>query len=62
MSDWKHLLPDCPEVHQLHDNLMDDLKEIVEAVDALNETAPCPKRPHASQTFNPKFFECSVSV
>ena len=36
MSNWKHLLPGHPEVHCLHDQLMDDLKKVAEEVDALN--------------------------
>jgi len=62
MSNWKHLLPEHPEVHQFHDQLMDDLKKIVEKVDALNATVPNASRPYRCQTFNPKYHETSVSL
>ena len=62
MSDWKHLLPNHPEVHQMHDDLMNDLQQISDQVDALNNTVPCNNRPIVCQSFNPKFLETSVSV
>ena len=62
MSNWKHLLPDRPDVKKLHDELMEDLQKIVEEVDKLNSNVPNPKRSRVCQTFNPKFFETSVSV
>ena len=62
MSNWKYLLPDHPKAKELHDELMKDLQEVSEKVDALNATAPCPSRPRKTESFNPKFLECSVSV
>ena len=64
MSNWKHLLPNHPEVHRLHDELMDDLQRIVEEVDALNASAGPNNaaRPRVCQTFNPRYLETSVSL
>lgn len=63
MSNWKHLLPrNNPRVEKAYNELMVDLQKISEDVDTANATAPCPNRPRICQTFNPKFFETSVSV
>ena len=64
MSNWKHLLPNHPEVHRLHDKLMDDLQKIVEEVDTMNATAGPNNaaRPRVCQTFNPRYLETSVSL
>ena len=62
MSNWKHLLPGHPEVHCLHDQLMDDLQKVADEVEALNTAAPNASRPRTCQTFNPKYLECSVSL
>ena len=57
MSDWTHILPDKPEIRKLHAELMEDLQNITESVDKRNTN-----RPVVVQSFNPKFFEVSVSV
>ena len=64
MSNWKHLLPNHPEVHRLHGELMDDLQKIVEEVEALNAVAGLNNvaRPRVCQTFNPRYLETSVSL
>ena len=63
ISNWKHLLPSNPNVHKLHTELMKDLNQLTKDIEDLNITAPDnPKRPHASQIFNPKFFETSISL
>ena len=62
MSNWKHLLPNHPEIHKMHDDLMADLRLISENVDAMNLTAPSETRPRACNSFNPKFHETSISV
>ena len=61
MSNWKHLLPKHPEVNRLHDQLMEELREHSERVDAMNDAAPNERRPRKCETFNPKYLECSVS-
>ena len=61
MSNWKHLLPKDPRVHGLHDQLMEDIRELSERVDAMNEAAPNERRLRKCETFNPKYLECSVS-
>ena len=63
-SNWRHLLPNHPEVHSLYDELMDDLQKIIEEVDALNATAGPNNvaRPRVCQTFNPRYLETSVSL
>ena len=57
MDDWSHLLPDEEEIMRLYNELKVELDEISRKVDKANET-----RPHACQSFNPKYLECSVSV
>ena len=62
MGNWKHLLIKDPEGPRLHDQLMEDLKEHSERVDAMNAAVPNDRRPRKCETFNPKHLECSVSV
>jgi hypothetical protein len=62
MEDWSHLLPDESEVKTMYTNLKDDLVAIAVKVDEANETVPCPGRPKICQSFNPKYFETSVSI
>ena len=62
MSNWKHLLPELPGIHHLHDQLMEDLQRVSEKVEALNAATPNARRPRICQSFNPKFLECSVSL
>ena len=57
MSNWTHILPDKPEIRKLHAELMEDLQNITKSVERRNTN-----RPVAVQSFNPKFFEISVSV
>ena len=57
MDDWTHLLPDQEEIMLLYNEFKDELSRISRNVDKANET-----RPHACQTFNPKYLECSAPV
>jgi len=62
MSNWKHLLPE--KAHKLHDQLMADFEKIATDIEELNKNAndSNPARRRQCNSFNPRTFECSVSV
>mmetsp|Transcript_47343 Transcript_47343/g.124966 ORF Transcript_47343/g.124966 Transcript_47343/m.124966 type:complete len:561 (-) Transcript_47343:14-1696(-) len=63
LSDWRFLLPqEPPEARDLQVRLMEDLRRVSAEVEGRNASAPCPSRRRKVESFNPKHFECSVSM
>lgn len=64
MSDWTHLFLDDKkkETVALHAQLIKDFEDLSEWIEKENAKAPCPSRRRKVESFNPKHFECSVSV
>jgi hypothetical protein len=66
ISNWTHLFLDDKktDADKLHHTLIDELEALANEIDTLNEKAALdnPNRRRKVTSFNPRYFECSVSV